>query len=183
MAWIPVVGLDLLPDRAQVDDDLRADRVHRQVGEPGDRDAVLARLELDRLRLIALVGLRVGVEALSARERRAGPARRGACSGDGHREPVGVLLGEALELLEDDVEAVDVGLPERRAAGRGAGSSPAPAIIPRSISRTVQTPSSRIRQASTSAFSENFSTSSSTSGRRRRRCSARRPCRRPRRRS
>ncbi len=44
------------------------------------------------------------------------------------------------------------------------GSSPAPAIIPRSISRTVQTPSSRIRQASTRALSENISTSSSTFG-------------------
>ncbi len=44
------------------------------------------------------------------------------------------------------------------------GSSPAPAIIPRSISRVVQTPSSSSRQASTSALSENFSTMSSTSG-------------------
>ena len=59
-----VGGLDLLPDRAEVADHVRGDGVHRRVGEPGDRD-VAAGLQLHRLRLLALVGLRVGVEALA----------------------------------------------------------------------------------------------------------------------
>ena len=44
------------------------------------------------------------------------------------------------------------------------GSMPAPAIIPRSMSRTVQTPSSSTRQASTTAFSFISSASASPSG-------------------
>ena len=66
------------------------DRVHQAVGQPGDRD-VAARLELDRLARLLVVGLRVGVEALAgllaeaalgdepAQHRAAGrSARRGA---------------------------------------------------------------------------------------------------------
>ncbi len=44
------------------------------------------------------------------------------------------------------------------------GSIPAPAIIPRSMSRTVQTPSSSTRHASTIAFSLIRSASASPSG-------------------
>ena len=57
-------ALDPLPDRAEVLDHLGRDRVHRRVREPGDRD-VAARLELHGVGLLALVGLRVGVEALA----------------------------------------------------------------------------------------------------------------------
>src|SRR5204863_6827401 len=72
-----------------------------------------ARLELDRLRRLLVVGLRVGVEALAAPLTQASlgdePAqheRRG--------EALAVALGGALEALEDDVEALHVGLHERR---------------------------------------------------------------------
>ncbi len=44
------------------------------------------------------------------------------------------------------------------------GSSPAPAIMPKSMSRWLATPSSSTRQASRKVFSESSSTSSSMSG-------------------
>ena len=102
-------ALDPLPDRAEVLDHLRRDRVHRRVGEPGDRD-VAAGLELDRLGLLALVGLRVGVEALTG-------LRAEAPLGDEppqyprRCEPLAVLLLGALELLERLVEPRGVGRP------------------------------------------------------------------------
>ena len=108
----PVGRLDPLPDRAQVADHVGRDRVHRQVGEPGDRD-VAARLQLDRLRLLALVGLRVGVEALARLEPEPAlgdePLQRHR-----RREALAVLLLEPLDPLEDRVEPLQVGFPERR---------------------------------------------------------------------
>ncbi len=61
------LGVEPVPDRLQVLDHLRRDRVHRRVREPGDRD-VAAGLDLDRVGLVAVVGLRVGVEALARLE-------------------------------------------------------------------------------------------------------------------
>ena len=120
-------GLDLLPHRAQVGDHLRGDRVHQAVGQPGDGD-VAARLELDRLPRLLVVGLRVGVEALAALLAQAAlgdePAQH-----ERRREALAVALGGALQALEDDVEALHVGLHEGReeAAARveaGAGHHP-----------------------------------------------------------
>ena len=105
-------GLDLLPDRAQVADHVGRDRVHRQVGEPGDRD-VAAGLQLDRLRLLALVGLRVGVEALAGFEAEAALGDE-PLQGDRRREALAVLLLELLDPLEDRVEPLQVGFPEGR---------------------------------------------------------------------
>ena len=124
------VGLDLLPDLAEVLDDLRRDRVHLAVGQPGDR-GLAARLELDDGGLaggLLGVGLRVGVEALAA-------LLAEAALGDQpledrrRREALAPLLLGALQPLEDRVEALDVGLHERRqqAAARvdaGAGHHP-----------------------------------------------------------
>ena len=96
----------------QVGDHLRGDRVHQAVGQPRDGD-VAARLELDRLARLLVVGLRVGVEALAALLAQAAlgdePAqheRRG--------EALAVALGGALQALEDHVEALHVGLHEGR---------------------------------------------------------------------
>ena len=95
--------LDLLPHGAEVLDDVRRDRVHQRVREPGDRD-VAACLELDRVGLVALVGLRVGVEAL-ARLLAEAALRDEALERDRRREALAVLLLGRLELLEDHVEA------------------------------------------------------------------------------
>ncbi len=119
--------LDLPPDRAEVLDDLRRDRVHRRVGEPGDRD-VAAGLELHRVGLVAVVGLRVGVEALAALG--AEPALGDEALEDRRRREALAVLGlHGLQPLERDVEAHHVGLHERReqAAARveaGAGHHP-----------------------------------------------------------
>ncbi len=84
------------------------------VREPGDRDARLGpRLELHGLRLLALVGLRVGVEALAGGDPETALGDE-ALEHPRDAEAVRVALGQVLELLEGHVESVDVGLPERR---------------------------------------------------------------------
>ena len=65
IAPTPSAALTRSQTVAEVADHVGRDRVHRRVGEPGDRD-LAAGLQLHRLGLLALVGLRVGVEALAA---------------------------------------------------------------------------------------------------------------------
>ena len=96
----------------QVLDHLRRDRVHQAVGQPRDGD-VAARLELDDLAGLLLVELRVGVEALAALLAEAALGDEPA-QDERRREALAVALGGALEALEDHVEALDVGLHERR---------------------------------------------------------------------
>ena len=73
---------------------------------------LVAGLELDGLGLLAVVGLRVGVEALARAE--AEPALGDEPLEDHRRrEPLAVFLLELLDPLEHLVEPLDVGSPER----------------------------------------------------------------------
>ncbi len=109
-------GLGLLPHLAEVLDHLRGDRVHLAVRQPRDRHALLTRLELDDLggwgRVIG-VGLRVGVEALSALLTQAALGDE-AAQDPRRREALPVALPGVLQALQDRVEALHVGLHERR---------------------------------------------------------------------
>ena len=103
--------LDLLPDRAEVLDHLRRDRVHRRVGEPGDRD-VAAGLELDRVGLLALVGLRVGVEALAGLGRPRRPWATSRLQDHAAARSARRASPRARSSFSSDlVEALEVGLP------------------------------------------------------------------------
>ena len=128
IAPTPSAALTRSQTCGEVADHARRDRVHRQVGEPGDRD-VAAGLQLHRLRLLALVGLRVGVEALAglSSPRRPWATSRFSSTGGAKRSPC--FSSQALDLLQHLAEAFDVGFPERRqqAAARveaGAGHHP-----------------------------------------------------------
>ena len=122
-----------LPDGCEVGDDLRRDRVHLPVGQPGDGD-VAARLELDELAGLVVVGLRVGVEALAALRAQAAlgdeaaqdrPAARSARRGARRR-----CSRRSRTTSRPSTSAfMNGGSSPRR------GSRPAPAIIPTSMSR------------------------------------------------
>ena len=119
---------DRFPDAAQVRDHLRGERVHLAVGQPGDRDPVLAGLELDRLGRLLGVRAGVGVEALAALLAEPSLGHQ-AAQDRGRREALAVALAGALHPLEHGVEAFAVGPHERRqqaAAGvqTGAGHHP-----------------------------------------------------------
>ena len=100
-----------LPQLGELLHDLRGDRVGGRAVEPHDAH-VAAGLERDRLARLALVGLRVGEEALAALL--AQPAlRHQALEHRGRLEAVAPLALRALQRLEHGVQALVVGAGER----------------------------------------------------------------------
>ena len=150
IAPIPPESLTLLPDRLQG----RGSRAGETafIGTLASQAIATssAGLQLHRLGLIALVGLRVGVEALARGDPETALGDESP-QGDRRGETLAVLLLErsrsarALESSPSTSAFQNGGSRPRR------GSRPAPAIIPTSMSRTEQTPSSTSRQASISA--------------------------------
>ena len=122
IALISGAALDRLPRRPQPGDHVGRDRVGGRVVDPHDRHRA-ARVELDLRRLVARVGLRIGVEALAA---------LGAEAALGHEpaqdqrrlEVLAPLLLGALQRGEHVVEPAEVGAGERAGDHPGAHHHP-----------------------------------------------------------
>ena len=119
----PRLAVHLLPHLAQLAQELRRERICGRAVEPGDRHAVVAGLEQDGLALLALVGTRVGEEALAGRL--AEPSLRHQAPQDQRRlKPLAPLGRGPLERLQHGVESRLVGASERPRQDAGAGHHP-----------------------------------------------------------
>ena len=142
----------VLPHLAELRDHLRAERVRGRPVQPDDRD-LATRLEQHGLLLVEVgVRLRIGKEALAGLL--AEPALGDEAAQDQRdREAIAPFGLGTLERGEHLVEAR-----ARRRARTARAGCPAPVIMPVSISRRLETPSSSTRHASTNAFSVKRST-------------------------
>ena len=119
-------------------------------------------LQRDDLRRLIGVGTGVGVEALATLLPQ--PALGDEAAQDRRRgEPLAVTL-RAFSIRSKTVSKPSLSARMNGGISPRRGSRPAPAIIPKSMSRWVATPSSSTRQASMNVFSDSISTSCSTSG-------------------
>ena len=118
---------------------------------------VAAGLQRDHLALLALVGLRVGEEALAGLLAQPALRHQALAARAAARSPRPTRTRRA-----PAPRAPRRG-PARRRGRTGPGRMPAPIIIPISMSLAAATPSSSTRHDSTSAFSEKRSTSVSVS--------------------
>ena len=127
------------------------DGVHRRVGEPGDRDLAtglqLARSRPARPRRAAGRGRSPG--RMSMPEAALGDE---APEDDRGREALPVLLLEPPRSARASESSPSTSAFQNGGSSPRRGSRPAPAIIPTSMSRTEQTPSSTSLQASISAL-------------------------------
>jgi hypothetical protein len=113
------LGLDVVPDRGQIADHLRRDRVGGRTVEPQDR-GVAARLEQDRLLLLEpVVWLGVSEEALASLAAEP-PLADQPPEDERDRETLTPLPLRRRELLEDGVETRLVGACQRSRQDPGA---------------------------------------------------------------